>query len=111
MHQVPLHYVKIGIWCAMSAKRVVGPIFFNETVNSERYMSTAVEQVVAYVPVMQWAWVRSSVRTSFLGEVSLWFFLTCKTNVRKLQAHKVPEYHLAIIIHNHFIMGANDLRC
>ena len=27
-----------------------------------------------------------------------WFFLTCKTNVRKLWAPKVPEYHLAVII-------------
>ena len=26
------------------------------------------------------------------------FFPTCKTNFRKLQAPKVPEYHLAIII-------------
>ena len=33
------------------------------------------------------------------GQVS-WvrFFLTCKTNVGKLYASKVPEYHLAIII-------------
>ena len=39
------------------------------------------------------------------------FFLSCNTNVRKLQAHKVPKYHLAIIIIHHFITGANDLRC
>ena len=30
-------------------------------------------------------------------EVFSGFFLTCKTNVRKLYAPKVPEYHLAII--------------
>ena len=75
-------------------------------------MSTAVEQVVACALVTQRARVRSPVGTSFLGEVFLGVFLTCKTNVRKLQAHKVPEYHLAIIIiHHHFITGANDLRC
>ena len=51
------------------------------------------------------------------GQVS-WvrFFLTCKTNVRELKAHKDPEHHLAIIIiliiiHHHFIIDANDLRC
>ena len=38
------------------------------------------------------------VGTGFLGEVFSWFFLTCKTNVGKLQAHKVPEYHLAAVI-------------
>ena len=47
-------------------------------------LSTAVGQVVACASVTQWARVRSPVRTSFLGEVFLGFFLTCKTNVRKL---------------------------
>ena len=41
------------------------------------------------------------------------FFLTCKTNVGKLEAPKVPEYHLAIKYHYQpsLITGANDLRC
>ena len=76
---------------------------------------TAVEQVVACAPVAQRARVRFPVGTSFLGEVFSGFFLTCKTNVRKLWAPKVPEFNLAIIIiiiiHNHFITGAYDLRC
>ena len=46
--------------------------------------STALEQVVACVLVTQRARVRSPVGTGFLGEVFLGFFLTCKTNVRKL---------------------------
>ena len=46
--------------------------------------STAVEQVVACALVMQRAWVRSPFGTSFLGEVFLGFFHTCKMNVRKL---------------------------
>ena len=50
--------------------------------------SIAVEQVVACALVTQRARVRSPVG----------FFLTRKTNVRKLLAHKVPEYHLATII-------------
>ena len=70
------------------------------------------EQVVACALVTQRARVRSPVGTRFVGEVFSGFFLTCKTNVRKLWAHNVPEYHLAIIIiHHHFITGANDLRC
>ena len=43
--------------------------------------STAVELMVACA---QRARVRSPVETSFLGEVFTGFFLTCKTNVRKL---------------------------
>ena len=46
--------------------------------------STAVEQVVACALVTQRARVQSPVRTGFLGEVFLGFFLICKTNVRKL---------------------------
>ena len=60
--------------------------------------STAVEQVVACALVTQRARVRFPVGTSFLGEVFSGFFLTCKTNVGKLSAPKVPEYHLTIII-------------
>ena len=37
IHEVPLHDAKIGVWCAVSAKRIIGPIFFEDTINSERY--------------------------------------------------------------------------
>jgi hypothetical protein len=30
--------VKVGIWCAVNARRIVVPVFFYETVNCERYI-------------------------------------------------------------------------
>ena len=77
------------------------------------FRSTAVGQVVACAPVTQRARVPSPVGTSFLGEAFSVFFLTCKTNVRKVYAPKVPEFYLAIIIiiNHHSFMGANDLLC
>lgn len=33
----PLHPLKIGIWIAISRTRIIGPIFFHETIDSERY--------------------------------------------------------------------------
>jgi hypothetical protein len=33
-----LHPVKVGVWLAVSRQRVYGPVFFNFTVNSERYI-------------------------------------------------------------------------
>jgi hypothetical protein len=36
---VPLHNQKIGVWCAITASLIVGPIFFENTVNSERYVT------------------------------------------------------------------------
>ena len=56
-------------------------LFYIIILNAE---STAVEQAVAGMPVMQWTRVQSPVGTNFLGEVFSGFFLTCKTNVRKL---------------------------
>jgi hypothetical protein len=38
IHEVPLHDVKIRVWCAISAYRIIGPVFFQETINSERYV-------------------------------------------------------------------------
>lgn len=38
IHEQPLHDQKIGLWCAISGERIIGPIFFQETINSERYM-------------------------------------------------------------------------
>ena len=70
------------------------------------HVSTAVGQAAARVPFTQRALVRTPVGTSFLGEVFSGFFLTYKTNVGKLQAPKVPEYHLAIIIITHHSLRA-----
>jgi hypothetical protein len=39
MFEVPLHDQKIGVWCAITASRIVGPIFFENAINSERYVS------------------------------------------------------------------------
>jgi hypothetical protein len=27
------HPVKVGVWCAVNARRIVGPMFFNEKIN------------------------------------------------------------------------------
>lgn len=39
-HQVveaPLHPEKVGVWAAVSARRVIGPIFFEGNINAEKY--------------------------------------------------------------------------
>jgi hypothetical protein len=37
-HEDPLHPVKVGVWGAVSARRIVEPVFFNKTINCERYV-------------------------------------------------------------------------
>jgi hypothetical protein len=41
-HKVPLHPVKVRVWCAVSAKRIVGPVFCNKTV--VRYVQVVLGQ-------------------------------------------------------------------
>ena len=69
-------------------KLICFPFYFNpfhfQLLQFLLFLYTTVEQAVACTPVTQWARVRSSVRTSFLGEGFSGFFLSCKTNVRKL---------------------------
>jgi hypothetical protein len=43
-HEGPFHPVKVGVWCAVNARRIVGPAFFNETINCERYVQVILGQ-------------------------------------------------------------------
>jgi hypothetical protein len=36
-HERPLHSLKVGVWCAVSRWRIIGPILFSETITAERY--------------------------------------------------------------------------
>jgi hypothetical protein len=36
--------VKVGVWCAVSA-RIIGPMFFNKTINCERFMQVILRQI------------------------------------------------------------------
>ena len=38
VHEEPLHSEKIVIWCGMSRQRIIGPIFFEETIKTAAYM-------------------------------------------------------------------------
>jgi hypothetical protein len=39
IHKLPLHDKRIGVWCAISARRIIGPIIYNDTVNAARYVN------------------------------------------------------------------------
>jgi hypothetical protein len=36
--------MKVGVWCAISARRIVGPVFFNEIINCEKYVQVILGQ-------------------------------------------------------------------
>lgn len=41
-----LHPLKIGVWVALSRRRIIGPIFFNETINAERYRTQILQPFI-----------------------------------------------------------------
>ena len=42
-----LHDEKIGVWVGMSRRRIVGPIFFSDTFNPQRYCDNIVYPIIA----------------------------------------------------------------
>jgi hypothetical protein len=36
--QIPLHYVKVGVWCRLSVKRITGSLFCAKTISFKRYV-------------------------------------------------------------------------
>jgi len=38
IHEEPLRSEKTGVWCGMSRQRIIGPIFFEETIKTAAYM-------------------------------------------------------------------------
>jgi hypothetical protein len=43
IHEAPMHPVKVGVWCAISAGRIVAPISFDGTVNTAEYQRIFME--------------------------------------------------------------------
>lgn len=37
VYEIPLSDQKFGVWISISRRRIVGPIFFAEIINSDRY--------------------------------------------------------------------------
>jgi hypothetical protein len=38
---------KIGVWCAISARRMIGPIFYSDIVNATRYVNSILSPFLA----------------------------------------------------------------
>jgi hypothetical protein len=41
--QILLHDIKIGVWCAVSARRIISPVFYHEIVDSDQYIRNILE--------------------------------------------------------------------
>lgn len=82
-HETPFHTQKTGVWCTTSCAHIVGPIFFDTTVNSEVYLNV-INQFNAVLEVDKWcclfqqdsaAYHTSNDMRSILGPTS--WLVTC----------------------------------
>jgi hypothetical protein len=63
-HEVPLRSQKIGCWCAISRKRIVGPIFFSETVTAEKYQEMTLQFISLLNEEERFYWLQQDGATS-----------------------------------------------
>ncbi len=54
--ETSLHPLKIGVWCAMSRRRIVGPIFFEGRINSQVYMDMITQFIALLEPEEAYSW-------------------------------------------------------
>jgi hypothetical protein len=45
-HEVLFHDIKIWIWCVIYVTRIITPIFFSDTINSQRYTGQILKMYV-----------------------------------------------------------------
>jgi hypothetical protein len=66
-HEVPLHPMKFGVWCPVSARNIV-PVFFNETINCEIYLHVAGQHFQHL-----WSLNCNYFTPKFMGRQACWF--------------------------------------
>jgi hypothetical protein len=49
IHEHPLHDERIGVSCALSASRALGPIVYDDTVNAARYVGNILSPFFAHL--------------------------------------------------------------
>lgn len=72
-HEQPLHSQKIGVWCDVSRRRIVGPIFFSETITAERYQEIIMQFVAMLHVDERYCWLQQDGATSHTANSTIQF--------------------------------------
>ncbi|BFZ07560.1 hypothetical protein BsWGS_10599 [Bradybaena similaris] len=74
-YAAPVHDAKIGVWCAVSRRRIIGPIFFNNTINAHRYVTEILEPFLEQLNEreIEEAWFQQDGATAHTARASLRF--------------------------------------
>jgi hypothetical protein len=73
--EMALHDQKVGVWCAISRMRIIGPIFFNDTTNVERYRTDIREPFLGHLTEreIEGVWFQQDGATAHTASSSLQF--------------------------------------
>jgi hypothetical protein len=73
--EMALHDLKVGVWCAISRMGIIGPIFFNDTINAERYRTDILEPFLGHLTERQIeeVWFQQDGATAHTASSSLQF--------------------------------------
>jgi hypothetical protein len=47
VHELPLHDEINGVWCSISARRIIGPIYYDGTVDAARHVNNVLSPFMA----------------------------------------------------------------
>jgi hypothetical protein len=65
--------VKVGVWCAVSARRIVEPVFFKRTINFERYVQVVLRQFFTVLTEegKLYGWFQQDSATAHIAHMSM----------------------------------------
>jgi hypothetical protein len=71
--EAPLHPMKVGVWIAVSRRRLIGPIFFHQTINAERYRELILNEFINQLDdeELQYGYFQQDVATPHTTQANL----------------------------------------
>lgn len=73
LHERPLHCQKTGVWCALSRRRIVGPLFFETTVNSVVYQDIITQFIALLEEDERYCWLQQDGATCHTSNETMRF--------------------------------------
>ncbi|PSN50339.1 hypothetical protein C0J52_07600 [Blattella germanica] len=71
IHEIPLHDVKIGVWCASSQCHIIGPIFVETTVDTAVYMEISSNFVNHFDEELHTEYFQQDGSTCYISNISM----------------------------------------
>lgn len=71
-----LHPQKVGVWCALSRRRLVGPIFFETTITAARYRDIIMQFIALLEPEERNCWFQQDNATAHTAHETMDFLAT-----------------------------------